>query len=201
MSDPRNPNQPPVPPRQQQPPQQQQRQPSATSQSPRGNVPATQQPMPQGGDKKELEIPSSRQEFKYEGKPDGLPGWVDKGWSGYDRGPALHVPQGPALRTDGPYTTKTARPGDTIVFVPNEGATPAHYEVLHGEVTVEEGGTPKPPQQSQASLEDMVLTGVIAPDELGEDAKAQVAARSPSMQKVIDGTMPAPKAQKVAVKI
>ena len=141
-------------------------------------------------------LPADDQEFVFE-TIDSAPAWVDKSWAGYSNGPALALPAD--LYRDQPYTTITARVGDTVKFVATKGAKPAHFEVIEGDITPEEGGTVKPAQQSGASLEDLIKLGYLAVDELGEDAKAQVSARSPRIGKIIDGSEPAPEKQELAV--
>ena len=120
------------------------------------------------------------------------PAWVDKGWAGFDRGPALQVPVnlhgGP-----GPYTTTTARVGDTVKFMKNRGATPARIMVIPGEIDPQAAGatTKKPPQQTNASLEDLIRTGFSAAADLNQEALTQVVSRSPWMTPYIaapDGT-------------
>ena len=146
---------------------------------------ATKQPMPAGG-AAEVQAwvpPKGDEEFIFE-SVDAAPGWIDKGWAGYDQGPALQLPAGDLFGT-GPYHTKTARVGDTVKFVAATPSKPAHFEVIAGE-PVKENATKKPPQASAASLEDMLKTGMLAPDELGPDAKAQVAGRTPALSKLIE---------------
>ena len=80
-----------------------------------------------------------------------------------------------------------------------KGATPGHMVVVPGEPDPEKGqGTKKMPQVTNASLEDMLRTGTITPDDLGEDAKAQVASRTPGLQKMVEEGKGAPKPQKVS---
>jgi hypothetical protein len=143
-------------------------------------------------------LPTQDEEFVFK-DIQSAPAWIDKGWAGYSNGPALQLPVD--IYATQPYATKTARVGDTVKFVATKGAKPAHFEVIEGDASLEEGvGTIKPAMVSNASLEDMIKLGNIAPDDLGSDAKAQVSARTPSLAKVIDGTDPAPEAQDVAVK-
>lgn len=161
-------------------------------------MPTGAKPKPSAGSP-DWEAPTERMEWTFEGDVQAAPEWIDRGWAGFDRGPALHIPAGD-LWGNGPYTTKTARSGDTIVFVPAQGAKVAHFEVLQGEQTVEKGGTVLPAQASQASLEDMVKLGHLAPDSMGAEAKGQVAVRTPSLAKVMSGeAKPPAEAQPVAV--
>jgi len=146
---------------------------------------ATKQPMPAGG-AAEVQTwvpPTDDQEFVFE-SIDTAPGWVDKNWAGYDSGPALQLPAGDLWGT-GPYHTKTARVGDTVRFVAATPSKAAHFEVIAGEPT-EENATKKPPQASSASLEDMLKSGVLTPDDLGPDAKAQVSGRSPALSQLVE---------------
>lgn len=144
-------------------------------------------------------LPTADEEFTFE-SIDASPAWVDPGWAGYSQGPALQLPND--LSGKPPYTTITARVGDTVRFVAAKGARPAHFEVTAGDQTVEDGtATVKPAQQSAASLEDMLQTGAITPDELGPDAKSQVSDRSPHLAKVVSGEEPPPaEAQQPPVK-
>jgi len=135
--------------------------------------------------------PDSDQEFEFE-SVEAAPSWVDKGWASYSMGPALAVPQGDLLG-EGPYHTTYARVGDTVKFIAATASRPAHIVVIEGEP--EEGaGTKKPPQQSAASLEDMLKTGFLSVDDLGEDAKAQVIGRSPRLRALIEEGKGAPEA-------
>lgn len=135
--------------------------------------------------------PSADQEFVFDGL-DSLPDWADRNWASYDRGPALAVPAGD-IYGKAPYTTKTVRIGGTVRFVAATASKAAHFEVIEGEGSVDAGtGTLKPAQQSNASLEDMLKTGHMHPSELGTDAAAQVAQRSPELQGMIEGTVEPP---------
>lgn len=136
------------------------------------------------------EPPDSDQEFKFE-SIDAAPAWIDKGWAGYDRGPALQLPVGDALFGEGPYTTMVARVGDTVKFVAATPSRPAHFVVIEGEP---EGdlATKKPVAATNASLEDMLKTGFMSPDDLGPDAKAQVIGRSPKLKALIEEGKGAP---------
>lgn len=142
--------------------------------------------------------PDSDQEFVFE-SIDAAPAWVDKGWAGFDRGPALQVPAG--LLDDGgngPYHTKTARVGDKVVFTAAKGAYPARLDVIAGELDPKEGGsTRKPPQASACSLEDALRTGAMTVEDMAEDAKAQVAARTPSLGRMIENGQGAPEPQAI----
>ena len=140
---------------------------------------------------KEWEAPASDQEFVFESM-DAAPAWVDKSWASFSMGPAIAVPAGDLFGT-GPYTTKIGRIGDTIKFIAATPSKPAHFEVIEGE-PVGDNATLKIPQVTNASLEDMLRTGVMTPDDLGPDAKGQVAARSPGMAKLVEENKNAPKA-------
>lgn len=137
----------------------------------------------------EWEAPESDQEFVFESM-DAAPAWVDKSWASFDRGPAIALPAGDLFGT-GPYHTKIARVGDTVKFIAATPSKPAHFEVIEGE-PVGENATKKPPQVSAASLEDMLKTGVMTPDDLGPDAKGQVASRTPALSKLIEEGKNAP---------
>ena len=145
--------------------------------------------------------PTSDQEFVFE-SADSLPDWVNKSWIGYDGGPALQVPTGDLYGNEGPYTTKAAHIGDTVKFTVAKGATPAKFTIIEGEPdpNVEGQGTKKPAQQTSATLEDLIKGGTLQPDELGDDAKAQVSVRTPSLKPVIEGSAAAPRQQKTATK-
>jgi len=127
--------------------------------------------------------PTGDQEFEFTTVQDA-PGWVDRNWASFDRGPALAVPAGD-LYGEGPYTTTFAHPGDKVVFTAARGATPAKITVIPLEPGPD-ASTRKPPQQSAASLEDMLKNGFISPDDLGPDAKAEVASRSPRLARMIE---------------
>jgi hypothetical protein len=164
---------------------------STTSPAP---SPATKQPMPTGADYKAWEPPNEDQEFVFE-SVDAAPSWIDKGWASFDRGPALAVPAGDMYGT-GPYHTQIARVGDKVVFTKAKGASPAKITVIPGEPDPKEGkGTKKIPAVTNASLEDMLKTGVIGPDQLGDDAKAQVSARTPALKTLIEEGKGAPEKQ------
>ena len=138
---------------------------------------------------KEWEAPTSDQEFKFE-SVQAAPAWVDKNWASFDRGPALALPAGDLFGT-GPYHTKIARVGDTVKFVAATPSKAAHFVVIEGEPTGD-NATKKIPQVTNASLEDMLKSGVMKPDELGPDAKAQVAGRSPGLSKLVEEGKNAP---------
>jgi hypothetical protein len=140
---------------------------------------------------KAWEPPQSDQEFEFK-DVQSAPAWIDKSWTSYDMGPALALPAGD-LYGEGPYHTKTARVGDKVMFVAASASKPAHFEVIPGEPEGEDA-TAKPPQQSNCSLEDALKTGYLAPDDLGPEAKAQVAARSPRLKAMIEEGKGAPEA-------
>jgi hypothetical protein len=144
----------------------------------------------------EWEPPTSDQEFVFEGM-DSVPAWVPKDWAGFNQGPALQVPAGDIMGFTGPYHTKVARLGDTVVFTAAKGATPAKLTVIPGE-PIGDQATKKPAQQSNCSVEDALKTGMMTPDDLGDDAKAQVAARSPGMKKLVEEGKGAPEPQSIA---
>ena len=136
-------------------------------------------------------IPKSDQEFTFEICRQGSL-WVDKNWASFDRGPALALPAGD-LFGNGPYHTKIARIGDIVYFKAATPSRPAHFEVIEGEPTGD-AATKKPPQATAASLEDMIKTGVMTADDLGDDAKSQVLSRSPNLKALIEDGAGAPKA-------
>lgn len=140
-------------------------------------VPATnQQPQPWAP-------PDTDQEFKFT-TIDEAPAWIDKGWASWKDGPALAVPMSD-LWGEGPYHTTAARVGDTVKFFKATPSKVAHFEVLAGEP--EPGrGTKRPPAVTNASLEDLLKTGYIGVDDLSEDAKGQVLARSPRLKTMIE---------------
>ena len=76
-------------------------------------------------------------------------------------------------------------PGDTVKYTVAKGAMPAKFTVIPGD-PAPENSTPKPPQQSGASLEDLIKQGYLAPDDLGSDAKAQVAGRTPALKPMFE---------------
>ena len=139
----------------------------------------------------EWEAPNGDQEFVFESM-DAAPAWVDRGWASFSMGPALALPAGD-IYGGPPYTTITARVGDKVMFVAATPSRPAHFEVIPGE-PVEENATKKPPQASAASLEDMIKTGVMTPDDLSPEAKGQVVGRSPHLKKLVEEGKAAPKA-------
>jgi hypothetical protein len=60
---------------------------------------------------------------------ESAPGWVDRSWASYDRGPALALPAGDIYGKP-PYTTITARVGDKVVFTAANGAQPPKFTVI-----------------------------------------------------------------------
>ena len=128
--------------------------------------------------------PTSDMEFKVEG-PNSIPDWGDKGWAAWDSGPAVAVPSGDAYGGPGPYGTKVARQGDTVKFVAATYGKSAHFEVIEG-VPSPEDVTPKPPQQSGASYEDLIKGGWLAKGDLPESAREAIAARSPGMRAFLE---------------
>ncbi len=139
--------------------------------------------------------PTADAEFKFEGV-DSIPSWADKGWASWAQGPALALPAGDLFGT-GPYHTKTARIGDTVKFVAATASKPARFEVIEGEPSPE-NSTLKVPQASGASLEDMLKTGVLTPDDLSDEAKGQVLSRSPGLKGLIEDGAAAPEAVPVS---
>lgn len=146
-------------------------------------APATDKPEPWAP-------PDGDQEFKFD-DPESIPGWIDPSFRGYDRGPALQLPVGDAVFGEGPYTTMVARVGDTVKWVAATPSKTGHFVVIEGE-PVGELATKKPVAATNASLEDMLKTGVMTPDELGPDAKAQVLGRSPRLKGLIEEGKAAP---------
>jgi hypothetical protein len=139
--------------------------------------------------------PTSDQEFVFD-TIQNAPDWVDRNWAGFDRGPALAVPAGD-LYNEHPYTTQSARPGDTVKFIAAKGSLGPHIEVIRGELDPAKG-TKRIAQQSAAQEEDLLKLGWITVDDLGEDAKAQILARSPKLKGLIEGTTAAPVKQNAA---
>jgi len=137
-------------------------------------------------------MPSSDQEFEFKSVQDA-PGWIDKNWAGFDRGPALAVPAGD-LFGDGPYHTTFAHVGDKVVFTAARGATPAKLTVIPREPGPGEVSR-KPPQQSPAAVEDMLKLGIITGEDLGPDGRAQIAGRSPRLAKLVETGEGAPENQ------
>jgi len=142
----------------------------------------------------EWQAPEGDQEFVFE-SIDKAPSWIDKNWASFDRGPALALPAGDVFGTP-PYTTKIARVGDKVVFSAATGSMPARFDVIPGD-PVEVGPSRKPPQQSPVALEDALKTGVLTPEDIGPDGRAQVAARSPSLKRLVEEGKNAPEAQSV----
>src|SRR5687768_5840194 len=87
------------------------------------------------------EPPTSDQEFVFTTIQEA-PAWVDKGWAGFNHGPALQVPAGD-FYSEGPYHTKVARPGDTVKFIAAKGSMAAHIEVIPGTPDPAAGGATK----------------------------------------------------------
>lgn len=140
--------------------------------------------------------PDSDQDFIFE-SIDKAPAWVDKGWAGFDRGPALQLPAGDIYGT-GPYWTKTAKVGDRVLFVAAKGSMPAHFEVVARDASADEGiGCKKPPQQSPVALEDALKTGWLTPEDLGEEGRGQVLARTPALKRLIEEGVNAPEPQSI----
>lgn len=141
------------------------------------------------------EPPNGDQEFVFE-TIDAAPAWVDKGWASYNMGPALALPAGDLFGSS-PYTTITARVGDTVYFKAATPSKPAHFEVIQGEPEGE-NATLKIPQVTNASLEDMLKTGAMTPDDLSPEAKGQVVGRSPQLKKLVEENKAAPEPIAVA---
>jgi len=139
---------------------------------------------------KEWEPPEGDQEFDFT-DIQSAPAWIDKGWASWNNGPALALPAGDIPFGNGPYTTKIARVGDKVIFKAATPSKPAHFEVVAGE-PVGEQATKKPVAATNASLEDMLKTGFMTPDDLGPDAKGQVVARSPGLKKLVEEGKGAP---------
>jgi len=156
------------------------------------NVTTTPAPSPGQDFKPAWVIPSSDQEFEFRSVQDA-PGWIDPNWAGFDRGPALAVPAGD-LYGDGPYHTTFAHVGDKVVFTAARGATPAKLTVIPREPGPDEVSR-KPPQQSPASLEDMLKLGIITGEDLGPIGRAEVASRSPRLAKLVETGEGAPENQ------
>lgn len=144
---------------------------------------STPAPTPDGPQVAAWTPPTGDEEFVFSSVADA-PGWVDRNWAGFDRGPALAVPAGD-LYGEGPYTTTMAHIGDTVKFMAANGTEPARLIVIP-RAAVPEDGTTKPAQVSAASLEDMIKNGVMKASDLGADAKAQLLERSPRLKALID---------------
>lgn len=143
-------------------------------------------------------LPSADEEFVFK-DINSCPAWVDKGWASYSHGPALALP---ANLDSYAYTTITAEAGDTVKFMAAKGAMPAHFVVIKADSSLEPGLiTKKPPQASNASLEDLIKLGNVTLEDLGTDAKAQVADRSPKLRDLLEGKTPFPEPQELAVKL
>ena len=162
-------------------------------------------PAPVNGDTavKVWEPPDSDQDWDVTTIADA-PGWIDKNWASFDRGPAIAVPAG-NLDFSGPYHTKMARVGDKILFLAAKGAMPAHFEVVKGEIDPDdrENFARKPPQVSAVSLEDALRTGSLEVKDLGAQGKAQVLERSPGFKRMIEDEkgLPEPQAPNELVKL
>lgn len=134
-------------------------------------------------------MPTSDQEFVFTSLFEA-PDWIDKGWLSWAQGQALALPAGD-LYGKAPYTTKTARVGDKVMFIAAKSGVLPHFEVVENvgldQDQVILNGTIKPAQASNASLEDMLKTGHISPEELGADARGQVAYRSPELHRLLEG--------------
>src|SRR4051812_39875727 len=134
---------------------------------------------------------SDGQSFQYDGKLDSVPGWVDKGWATYDRGPALAVPRGNPNKQ--PYNTVVARTGD-FIFVNSKGN---RFAVVRAEELGEQPGSPdqqatkdkplpaKPVGTEHASLEDLDANGILPYDEMNPEQQAQMVARGTAPEEVM----------------
>jgi hypothetical protein len=163
---------------------------------------ANSQPAPAPEAPKAWEPPTSDQEFKFKDIA-SAPSWVDKSWASYDHGPALAVPVGNLFDTDKPYTTASARVGDTVKFVAALGSVPAHFEVITGapDPNVKGMVTKRPPQESGAPLESLLQQGYIKPDDLSDSDKAKVAERGPLFRAMVEEGKGLPKEQKLSATI
>jgi len=141
------------------------------------------------------EPPKDEQEFVFEGI-DKAPAWVDKNWAGFSQGPALAIPQGNINGWTGPYHTKFARIGDTVKFIPAKGSREARLVIIEG-TRENKDGTKRLPAISNASLEDQLKLGWLTVDDLGEDAKGQVLARTPGMKRLIEEGVGEPDEQNI----
>lgn len=119
--------------------------------------------------------PQDRQEFVFE-DAQSVPEWVDKGWMGWDGGIVINVPQGDPLKS--PYTTKVARRGDTVVYVPGNNGAFGKFEVITPPAGVPQDfdyeANFRPKAWSEADLEDLIKTGATTLDEMDPDARSQV---------------------------
>lgn len=126
--------------------------------------------------------PKEAQSFTYDGKPDSIPDWADRGWAGYDAGPVLNVPNSdPNPNHQDAYSSVICRVGDTVVYTPGPRGAVGGFKVVRAE---ESGGQPggepsdfRPPAQTEASLEDLVRTGQIKVEDMDPEARAQYEAR------------------------
>jgi hypothetical protein len=141
--------------------------------------------------KKATQYPSEPESFLWEGDINSAPPWIDRGWAGYDGGPALHIPRGDP--TGQPYTTRTARIGDIITYTPGPNGAFGGFAVVPASESGNQPGveaqwdgdaksTPtfRPPAQTEADLRDLVKTGATTPEEMDPDAQAQYYARHPT---------------------
>ena len=128
--------------------------------------------------------PTSDQEFTFT-TMDEAPAWVDRGWAGFSQGPALAVPAGD-LFGNGPYHTKTARPGDKVIFTAGKAGMAPKLDVVTGVPDLTEGGVKKPPQESACSVEDGLKTGLIPVETLTEADKGAIALRSPGLKQALE---------------
>jgi len=121
--------------------------------------------------------PQSDQEFKFEDIA-SAPAWADKNWA---TAGGMAIPMG-NLDGTGPYHTATAKKGDTVKF----SAKQQKFTIIPAEP--EEGAEPpkRAAQVSAASLEDQLRGGSIEAGDLDDDAKAQVASRSPGLAKMLE---------------
>ena len=127
--------------------------------------------------------PKDKQEYVVTEKMADVPEWIDKGWVGFG---ALKVPVGD-YPFDSPYTTEKAEPGDTIQFSPAGATRGGHFTVVKNTDPDQAKSTPRPAQESAATLEDLLKSGHLAPDEMRASDKQQVRVRSPKFQSILDG--------------
>ena len=140
--------------------------------------------------------PTSDQEFEFT-TIDEAPAWIDRNWAGFSQGPALQVPAGD-LYGSGPYHTKVARPGDTVVFKAGRAGMAPKLDVVPGVPDLTEGGVKKPPQESACSVEDGLKTGLIPMSTLTEADKGAIALRSPGLKQALDTDTALAEDQKVS---
>jgi len=123
---------------------------------------------------KKWTAPETDQEFEYTGDNASLPDWLDKSWASSSNGaPALAVPHGP-VPFGQPYTTDTARPGDTIKFVAAKPGAAGHFIIEPGVPDADAKPNAGVAQQSAASLEDQLIGGLIEAGDLSDSEKAAV---------------------------